>query len=197
MPHRNFDLFGAPPGLPEGFRYEPEILSREMEAELVARFAELPFKEFEFHGYTGKRRVVSYGLKYDFAREALEERPSAPEFLLPVRKIAARFSGVPAEDFHHILVTEYSAGSAIGWHRDKSVFGDVVGFSLLSPCHFRLRRKVGKKWERAAIIAEPRSVYLMRGPSRTEWEHSIPPVNSLRYSITLRTLRAGESPVSE
>jgi len=39
--------------------------------------------------------------------------------------------------------------------------------------------------------AEPRSAYLMRGPSRTEWEHSIPAVDELRYSITFRTLRAG------
>ncbi|RVB52514.1 alpha-ketoglutarate-dependent dioxygenase AlkB, partial [Mesorhizobium sp. M7A.F.Ca.CA.004.06.1.1] len=34
-----------------------------------------------------------------------------------------------------------------------------------------------------------RSAYLMTGRSRTEWEHSIPPVDLHRYSITLRTLR--------
>jgi alkylated DNA repair dioxygenase AlkB len=91
-------------------------------------------------------------------------------------------------DLQHILVTEYSAGAAIGWHRDKAVFGDVIGISLLSSCIFRLRRKNGSRWDRVSVTAEPRSAYLMRGPSRTVWEHSIPPVDALRYSITFRNL---------
>jgi alkylated DNA repair dioxygenase AlkB len=94
----------------------------------------------------------------------------------------------PAE-VQHALVTEYQPGAAIGWHRDKDVFGDVIGVSLLSPCNFRLRRKLGPKWERASIVAEPRSVYLLRGAARTDWEHSIPAVDELRYSITFRSMR--------
>ena len=70
------------------------------------------------------------------------------------------------------------------------MFGDVVGISLLSPCVFRLRRRAGDGWERAAVTAAPRSAYLLRGPSRTEWEHSIPAVDARRYSITFRNLRA-------
>jgi alkylated DNA repair dioxygenase AlkB len=86
-------------------------------------------------------------------------------------------------------VTEYSPGAPIGWHRDKAMFGDVVGISLLSSCLFRMRRKAGDKWERYSRTLDPRSAYLMRGPSRTEWEHSIPPVDALRYSITFRNFR--------
>lgn len=86
-----------------------------------------------------------------------------------------------------MLVTEYGPGAGIGWHRDKAVFGEVVGVSLLSPCALRLRRKVGeRKWERANVKAEPRSVYLLSGPAHTEWEHSIRPVDSVRYSVTFR-----------
>jgi alkylated DNA repair dioxygenase AlkB len=85
-----------------------------------------------------------------------------------------------------VLVTEYSPGAAIGWHRDKAVFAEVVGVSLMAPCRFRFRRQQRVKWERAEIIAEPRSAYLLAGPSRTEWEHSIPPMDRLRYSITYR-----------
>jgi alkylated DNA repair dioxygenase AlkB len=94
-----------------------------------------------------------------------------------------------AECLQHVLVTEYDVGAAIGWHRDKAVFGDVIGVSLLAPCVFRLRRKVAARWERASLTVEPRSVYLLRGPSRTEWEHSIPAVDALRYSITFRSMR--------
>ena len=64
-----------------------------------------------------------------------------------------------------------------------------VGISLVSPCTFRLRRKVGTRWDRCNLTAEPRSVYLLRGPSRYEWEHGIPAVNQLRYSLTFRNIR--------
>jgi hypothetical protein len=31
--------------------------------------------------------------------------------------------------------------------------------------------------------------YLLRGSARWDWQHSIPPVDTLRYSITFRNLR--------
>jgi alkylated DNA repair dioxygenase AlkB len=132
---------------------------------------------------------VSFGWKYDYARRALEASREIPAFLLRVRDVAAEFAGLSPDDLQQILVTEYDAGAGIGWHRDKGEFGQIVGLSLLAPCVFRLRRKQGEKWERASLVAEPRSAYLMSGPSRSEWEHSIPPVDALRYSITLRNLR--------
>jgi alkylated DNA repair dioxygenase AlkB len=64
-----------------------------------------------------------------------------------------------------------------------------MGKQCGSVCRFRFRRKAGSGWARASFTAEPESVYLLRGPSRTEWEHSIPPVDTLRYSITLRSFR--------
>jgi alkylated DNA repair dioxygenase AlkB len=87
------------------------------------------------------------------------------------------------------LVTEYGPNAGIGWHRDKGVFGVVVGISLLSSCQFRLRRKTGATWERVAVEATPRSAYVLSGPARTEWKHSIPAVAAFRYSVTFRTLR--------
>jgi alkylated DNA repair dioxygenase AlkB len=182
-------LFGATPKYPEGFRYEPDVISVLEEQELLLHVRALPFREFEFHGFTGKRRVVSFGWKYDFSERKLHQAEEIPDFLLKTRECAASFAGLEPADLQQALVTEYDTGAAIGWHRDKAVFGDVVGISLLAPCTFRLRRKVGDKWERVSIVAEPRSAYLLRGVSRTEWEHSIPEVDSLRYSITFRNLR--------
>lgn len=184
------DAFGEEdPRVPGGFRYAPEVISRQLEGALLERFPELPFREFEFHGYVGKRRTISFGWRYEFGSETLHEAEPLPDFLLEARDAAARFAGVPPDALPHALVTEYSAGAAIGWHRDKGVFGDVVGLSLRAPCTFRLRRRSGTKWDRYSVIAEPRSAYLMTGPSRTEWEHSIPAVQELRYSVTFRTLR--------
>ena len=167
------------------------MISRDEEHALLEAFVGLPFREFQFHGYTGKRRVVSFGWRYDFATETLHRAEELPPFLLPLRDRAAAFAGLAPERLRHALVTEYGPGAAIGWHRDKDVFGDVIGISLLSACTFRLRRAAGESWERASITAEPRSAYLLRGASRTEWEHSIPPVDALRYSVTFRNLREG------
>ena len=175
---------------PEGFRYQAEVLPPEEERDLVGHIRELPLKEFEFHGFVGKRRTLSYGWHYDFGEEKLHQTEEMPAFLQTVREHAARFAGLAPEDLPHALITEYSPGTTIGWHRDKGVFADVVGISLLCPCMFRLRRKTGTAWERYSLTVEPRSAYLLRGRSRAEWEHSIPAVDALRYSITFRSLRS-------
>ncbi|OAP36979.1 DNA repair protein [Sinorhizobium glycinis] len=184
------DLFGNPGGiLPVGFRYKPDVVPRRVQADLLEAIPQLPLKAFDFHGFEGKRRVISFGWKYDFSTESLRKIDSIPPMLLPVRRLAADFAGLPADELEQALVTEYDVGAPIGWHRDKGVFGNVVGVSLRSACTFRLRRRIGGKWERASILLEPGSAYLLSGPSRTEWEHSIPPVDQLRYSITFRQLR--------
>jgi len=178
------------PGRLEGFRYQPELIEPSSEDALVARVQELPFQEFEFHGYKGKRRVVSFGWKYEFSGGGqLRKADEIPEFLLELRSVAASFAGVEPDAFQHVLVTEYGPGAGIGWHRDKAVFGQVVGVSLLAPCVLRFRRKVNTKWDRVNVVTEPRSGYHLTGPARSDWEHSILRVDELRYSITFRTMR--------
>ncbi|RVD32994.1 alpha-ketoglutarate-dependent dioxygenase AlkB [Mesorhizobium sp. M4A.F.Ca.ET.020.02.1.1] len=108
---------------------------------------------------------------------------------MTLRRKVATFVGLPESAFEQVLINEYRSGAGIGWHRDKPHFETVAGVSLLAPCSFRLRRKNGTKWDRKTIIVEPRSAYLLSGPARDEWEHSIPPLTEHRYSITLRTLR--------
>jgi len=184
------DSASAVPKLPEGFRYRQELIGRDDEDFLLARVRGLPFRDFEFHGYTGKRRVISFGWRYDFSGRRLQKADDIPDYLLPLREKAAAFGEMKPEEFEHVLITEYGPCAGIGWHRDKAVFGEVVGISLLSPCVFRMRRAVGKKkWERFNLVAEPRSAYFLSGPARFEWEHSIPQMDALRYSITFRNLR--------
>lgn len=191
MTGKQLRLFGgaAASAFPEGFRYAAEVLTQQQEIELLERVRELPFVEFQFQGYVGKRRVVSYGWQYDFNQRILRKADNLPPFLLTLREAAASFAGIQPEWLQQVLVTEYGAGAGIGWHRDKAVFGEVVGISLLSPCRFRFRRKAGTAWERVSLMVEPRSAYLLTGPARTDWEHSIPEVDALRYSITFRNFR--------
>ena len=183
------NLFENVPDLPEGMGYRPELISAGEERTLLDKIPALPFREFEFHGFLGKRRTVSFGWHYDFNGGGLKQAGELPDFMTPLRRRAAEFAGLDPTALEHVLVIEYKPGAGIGWHRDRPQFGDVIGISLLAPCTFRLRRKAGSAWERRSLTAEPRSAYLLRGASRTQWEHSIPPLETLRYSVTFRTLR--------
>jgi alkylated DNA repair dioxygenase AlkB len=188
-PSQQGDLFAASEeAFPEGFRYDAAVVPDFEQSRLLEYVSSLPLKPFDFHGFEGKRRVVSFGWKYDFETERMTPAENIPDVLLPVRALAAGFAGIEANQLQQALVTEYAQGAPIGWHRDKKVFGRVVGVSLLAACTFRLRRRAGARWERFSLKVEPGSAYLLSGPARNEWEHSIPPVDTLRYSITFREI---------
>ena len=198
-----FNLFQG--DYPEGFRYQENLITPNEERELIAVIQNLPFREFEFHGFLGKRRTVSFGWKYDYSGRALQKAEAIPKFLFELRARAAAFAGLSSEEFEHALVTQYPIGSGIGWHRDKPEFGEVVGVSLLAPCVLRFRRKKkgsseaqhGKKaraeWDRINISVDARSAYLLTDQARWNWYHSILRVESLRYAITFRTMNEGSA----
>ncbi len=176
-------------GLPEGFVYTEDFLTPYDEADLMAWLSTLPFEPFQFRGYEGKRRVLSFGWKYDFTRSHLLRADDMPTELLAARAKAAALAGLAPEDLQQCLLNEYRPGAPIGWHRDRPIFEKVVGVSLMSSATFRLRRRVGEGFRRAALELAPRSAYVIAGEARTAWEHSIPPVKAHRYSITFRNFR--------
>jgi alkylated DNA repair dioxygenase AlkB len=184
-------LLELPTSLPEGFEYRADLLSAAEEAVLLENFRLLDFREYEFHGYLGKRRVVSFGLHYDTNEREARDTAEIPDFLLSLREKAADFARLDPSGLRQALVTEYTPGAGIGWHRDRPAYRDIIGVSFGSSCRFRLRRKQGGGWQRVSVIVEPRSIYLLRGPARTEWQHSIPPAERLRYSVTFRSFRDG------
>ena len=185
-------MFAAPDGLPDGFRYHPDILSFDEEEALACELGALPFKPFDFQGFLANRQVVSFGCRYDYDRRAVVEAAPFPSFLDSLRRKVAAIFGRQPDAFQQVLINQYRPGAGIGWHRDKAQFDEVVGVSLLAPCVLRFRRKAGETWDRASLTVEPRSAYLLSGPARREWEHSIPALDRLRYSITLRTLAASD-----
>jgi hypothetical protein len=65
------------------------------EQSLLAEVRALPFRDFEFHGLIGKRRVVAFGWRYDFNGGGLSKAEDMPSFLLPVREQAATFAKIP------------------------------------------------------------------------------------------------------
>jgi alkylated DNA repair dioxygenase AlkB len=182
--------FSRPEELPEGFLYRDKFLAQAEESELLHIFRELEFAVYEYHGYLAKRRIVRYGVNYDInARKPSETAAPVPEFLLGVRERAAEFAGVSPNSLVQAMVSEYSVGAPIGWHRDAPQFETIIGISLGSACRLRLKpySSTGKV---LSLRLEPRSIYVMRGAARSRWQHSIPAVEEMRYSITFRTLRS-------
>ncbi len=183
-------LFPDSRGGPTGLRYQPEFISEAAENEIVSIISQLPLQPFQFGAFEGKRRVASFGFRYDYEQRKLQEADPIPTWLTPIIASVEKFGELPAGSVRQILCTEYDVGVGIGWHRDKPHFDKVFGLSLGASCKFRFRRAVGDKWERFTLAAEPRSLYMMSSESRHVWEHSIPAVEQRRYSITFRTMRA-------
>jgi hypothetical protein len=180
------------PDLPAGFHYREGFITEADERVLMDAIADVAFSNFEMRGVVARRRVAFFGQSYDRVTAG-----PLPAFLLPLRATIAQWAGVDAEAFAMALVNEYRTGSPIGWHRDAPQYDIVAGISLLSACRMKFRpyrvpESTAPASRRAAtheILLAPRSAYLMTQESRTAYEHHIPPVAELRYSVTFRTLR--------
>jgi alkylated DNA repair dioxygenase AlkB len=181
-------LFADDGRFPEGLAYAPAFLAPSEERDLIARISALPLEPFQFGIYEGKRRVVYFGARYDFTRQRLEPAEDLPDWIMPYVRRTAAFANVDPGSIRHALFTEYDVGAGIGWHRDKQQFDEVFALSLGSACGIRFRRKRSSKWDRFTLDCAPRSLYAMRGPARSVWQHSIAPVREKRYSITFRTM---------
>jgi alkylated DNA repair dioxygenase AlkB len=182
-----FALFESPAPQPEGLRYAVDFVSPETEHSLISGIRDLPLQPFQFGQFEGKRQIASFGFRYDYALRQLQRSEPIPAWLDDILAKVETFGG-PATQVRQVLCTEYDVGVGIGWHRDKPHFDRIFGLSLGSACKFRFRKSAGESWDRFTLDAEPRSLYTMSGASRRIWEHSIPAVESPRYSITFRTM---------
>jgi len=179
-------LFDTP--LIAGLRYEEALIGEADERALIDKLTAADLSPFRFHGWFGNRKTQSFGWRYDFEDASFAPTEPSPDWLQPLREMAAAFAGLQPGDFVHVLLARYDPGAGIGWHRDRDVFEKVVGVSLGAPATLRFRRRTPSGFQRANLEVMPRSAYLLAGEARHDWEHSIPPGQSLRFSITFRTL---------
>jgi alkylated DNA repair dioxygenase AlkB len=176
---------------PLGFHYREDFITETDERVLLEAIADVAFADFEMRGVVARRRVAFFGQSYDRSAAG-----PLPPFLLPLRAKIAHWSGIASDAFAMALINEYRPGTPIGWHRDAPQYGIVAGISLLSACQMKLRPyrspsvpRSGRRSATHEIVLDRRSAYLMTGESRQAYEHHIPPVAQLRYSVTFRTLR--------
>jgi len=179
-------LFDTP--LIAGLRYEEALIGEADERALIDKLTAADLSPFRFHGWFGNRKTQSFGWRYDFEDASFTPAEPIPDWLEPLRGKAADFARLQPEDFVHVLLARYDPQAGIGWHRDRDVFDKVVGISLGTPATLRFRRRTPSGFQRANLEVMPRSAYLLAGEARHDWEHSISPGQSLRFSITFRTL---------
>lgn len=180
------------PLLPEGFQYFASFLSQQEEQELLDEISKIELHTFVFQGFEAKRRVASFGYDYNFENRSLKKGKPIPDgFKKLIDKVAHTLSIQP-EDFAELLITEYPVSSVINWHRDAPPFDIIAGISLISDCNFKFRPHEKTKQSRSSVLTyhvERRSLYVIDGPARSDWQHNISAVKKVRYSITLRTIR--------
>ncbi|HVG12128.1 MAG TPA: alpha-ketoglutarate-dependent dioxygenase AlkB [Flavisolibacter sp.] len=185
-------LFPEESIFPAGFTYEECFLCKEEEEALIHAIRGLELQQFIFQGYEAKRKVASFGWDWNFENRTLNKGAAIPQAFLPLLEKVSHHLGIAAGKIAELLVTEYEKGTVINWHRDAPPFDTIIGLSLLSDCTFRLRPQLKEQQTRGAIrsfTVRRRSLYVMAGEARSEWQHSIAPVKGLRYSVTLRTLK--------
>ena len=69
---------------PNGLRYQPDFISERDERELVVQISSLPLEPFQFGAFVGKRRVASFGWRYDYGQQKLKEAEDLPTWITPV-----------------------------------------------------------------------------------------------------------------
>ena len=182
------DLFGntAPP-MP-GLRVKLDAISATEERDLIAEIEQPNLPQFQFQAWLSKRRTRSFGWLYDFRDASFGPTDPIPVFLHSLKRVAAGFAGVPDEDLLQVSVIKYETGAGIAWHKDRPELDAVIGVSLGAEATMRFRRRRGSGFERASAVLPPRSIYLLEGEVRYEWEHSISSVAAPRWSVTFRGL---------
>ena len=171
---------------PDGFVYVPDFLSADEERALVAALEAVEWQAVVMHGTAARRTVAHFGVTYGYASWSLEEAPPLPAWVAPLVPRVAAVMHEPANALAQLLVSRYPPGARIGWHRDAPMFGPTVaGLSLAGACELKLRNDDGGHH---SLPLAPRSLYVLGGAARAVWQHMIPPVPSLRYSLTFRTL---------
>ena len=190
----SMQLFDA--DVPDGFQYQNDFITAAEEAALAEEIGRIEFSNFEMRGVVARRRVAFFGKSYDAGEVVTLPLPA---FLMRLRDRIAAWARVKPQAFVMALINEYRPGAPIGWHRDAPQYDIVAGVSLLSSCRMKFRPYVrpgaqtstpGRRKATHEITLERRSAYLMTGESRNGYEHHIPAVGTLRYSITFRTVRS-------
>ena len=122
-----------------------------------------------------KRRVQHYGYKYDYKARTVDHNAylgSLPGWLSSVSN-KLHNDGIFPSMPDQVIVNEYLPGQGISAHIDcVPCFADTIAsLSLGSPCIMEFSNP--KTGEKKSIVLEERSLIILSGPARYEWQHAI------------------------
>ena len=169
---KNFAFsFDESPSAPEivGLCYHPNFIDARMHNSLIETIDRQSWE------HSLKRRVQQYGYRYDYKNRTIGKA----DWLGPLPDWTARtiallhqqnvFEAGPDQ----MIVNEYLPGQGIALHMDRTTcFGETIAIlSLSSPITMNLVHAYSQG--RSAILLEPRSLLVLKGPARYEWKHGI------------------------
>jgi DNA oxidative demethylase len=172
---------------PPGLKLAQNVMTPADEAALIA-LIEASGLSYSAYDPGNRRSSASFGWKYDFQKDTFVPCAAIPEGFRAIAGKAADFAGLICEDFAECLLNRYEPGAVIQPHLDKPVWEHVIGVSLGAPATMVFRHQDSGEERRVAL--PPRSIYQLAGDARHIWQHSLPPVEGTRYSITFRTFSA-------
>ncbi len=146
----------------------------------------LMLQPFLFGEFEGRRRVASFGFRYDYDVRQLQRQPTPSRWR---NRCKHRDSRTPCNPDSAALCTEYDVGVGVGWHRDKLHFDMIFGLSLNICLQVDFAKGPARHGRRRAPVAlyDDRRVSTNMGTQQSAVQ---PP----RYSITFRTMTNGPDP---
>lgn len=167
---------------PEGLRMYEDFIDEGEERQLLDYINKQPWSSVL------KRRVQHYGAAYQYRNAAAPSQvPPVPQELYQLVK---RILGerVWPKDKTQVIVNEYKPGQGIGPHVDdpRQFGGEIVGVSLGANVFMKFQTSHS---DSISIPLFARSAYVMSGPARYDWKHSLRnDGDKTRVSITFREL---------
>jgi alkylated DNA repair dioxygenase AlkB len=175
-----------------GLAYLPDYVSADEERELLEAIDREPWLT------EWQRRRQIYGMSYGSAKAEARLLGALPSWAVPLAERVTR-EGFVDDAIVNIVVNEYTPGQGIGLHHDFPGFGPtVVAVSLGSPVLLDL--VLPGTGREAVLDVAPRSLWVLGGDARREWQHGIAHRKTdvvggrkrprgRRVSITMRTAR--------
>jgi alkylated DNA repair dioxygenase AlkB len=179
-----------------GLTYTPDYITPDEETRLLEQLDQQPWSS------ELRRRVQHYGYRYDYKAQMITPDMQAAHLPPWLQELARRLQ----QDTHtptlpdQVIVNEYLPGQGIADHIDcVPCFGDgILSLSLESGCEMRFTEQTTRV--QVPLWLAPRSLLLIQGAARYQWQHGIPARKSdlhngqrvqrgRRVSLTFRTVQ--------
>jgi DNA oxidative demethylase len=170
-----------------GLRFATEVLTPPEEVALI-ELIEGAGLSYSAYDPDNPRSSRSFGWKYDFLNDTFVPCDQIPEGFDAIAAKAAALAGLDPQGFAECLLNRYEPGAIIQPHLAKPVWEHVVGISLGAAATMVFRHP--ESGEERPLQLPARSMYLLADDARYVWQHSLPPMQGTRYSITFRSFSA-------